>query len=113
MKVPNGKGIVNHTGPESCVADRKVSSEALTRVRVGWAIEPRNRANERGADAVAPAEGNTCAIAIARMHRASRGPRTQACTHAPRAGSGRSYVFPQHWRNALGSPRTGANDERA
>ena len=54
MKAPNGKEVANHTVSESCVSDREVRGEALTRVRAGWAIEPRNRANERGADAVCP-----------------------------------------------------------
>jgi RNA-directed DNA polymerase len=39
-----------HGGPESCVDAREGVGEALTGVRAGWAIEPRNRLS--GADAV-------------------------------------------------------------
>ena len=36
MKVPDGEGVANHTGPESCVYTRKGMGEALTGgVRVG------------------------------------------------------------------------------
>ena len=36
MKVPDGKGIANHTVPESCVRNRREARhEALTGVRVG------------------------------------------------------------------------------
>ena len=36
------KGVAIHGGPESCVGDPRGRSEALTGVRVGRAIEPRN-----------------------------------------------------------------------
>ena len=43
MKVPDCKGVANHTVPESCVRRRREAHhEALTGVRVGQAIEPRN-----------------------------------------------------------------------
>ena len=45
------EGVANHDGPESCVDVRKGGGEALTGVRAGWAIEPRNQ-EIRGADAV-------------------------------------------------------------
>ena len=45
------EGVATHDGPESCVDVRKDGGEALTGVRAGWAIEPRNRCI-RGADAV-------------------------------------------------------------
>jgi hypothetical protein len=45
------EGLANHGGPESCVGDPRGRSEALTGVRAGWAIEPRNQL-VRGADAV-------------------------------------------------------------
>lgn len=35
MQVPHSKGVANHTVPESCVAYREVSREALTGVQVG------------------------------------------------------------------------------
>jgi hypothetical protein len=35
MKESYRKGVANHPGPESCVADRKVAIEALTGVHAG------------------------------------------------------------------------------
>ena len=51
------EGVAIHGGPESCVGVREGAGEALTGVRAGWAIEPRNQ-RVRGADAVKQAEGN-------------------------------------------------------
>jgi len=45
------EGVAIHGGPESCVGAREGGGEALTGVRAGWAIEPRNH-HVRGADAV-------------------------------------------------------------
>jgi hypothetical protein len=47
----NIEGVAIHDGPESCVGVREGDGEALTGVRAGWAIEPRNQRN-RGADVV-------------------------------------------------------------
>jgi hypothetical protein len=51
------EGLAPRGGPESCVSVREGVGEALTGVRVGRAIEPRNP-GDRGADAVHTAEGN-------------------------------------------------------
>ena len=51
MKEPYDEGVANHVGPESCVVGREAGGEALTGVRAGWAIEPRNQ-GFRGADVV-------------------------------------------------------------
>jgi hypothetical protein len=51
MRTPDIEGVAIHGGPESCVGDPRGRSEALTGVRAGWAIEPRNQLH-RGADAV-------------------------------------------------------------
>ena len=56
------EGVATHGGPESCAVPRKGDSEALTGVRVGRAIEPRNDP-VRGADAVA---------LVGRQHRRQR-----------------------------------------
>ncbi len=45
------EGGATHDGPESCVGFREEVGEALTGVRIGWDIEPRNHI-DRGADAV-------------------------------------------------------------
>ena len=51
MEEPYVEGVATRDGPESCVAAREGSGEALTGVRAGRAIEPRNTLI-RGADAV-------------------------------------------------------------
>src|SRR3974377_1755160 len=43
--------LATYGGPEPCVGDPRGGREALTGVRAGWAIEPRNQL-VRGADAV-------------------------------------------------------------
>jgi hypothetical protein len=45
------EGLANHDDPESCATAREGDGEALTGVRAGRAIEPRNH-RVRGADAV-------------------------------------------------------------
>ena len=49
------EGVASRGGPESCAGVREGVGEALTGVRAGWAIEPRNK-SFWGADAV-PASG--------------------------------------------------------
>ena len=51
MRTPDIEGIATRDGPESCAGTREGAGEALTGVRAGWAIEPRNQ-RVRGADSV-------------------------------------------------------------
>ena len=51
MEEPYIEGVATHDGPESCAGFRKGVGEALTGVRIGWDIEPRNHI-DWGADAV-------------------------------------------------------------
>ncbi len=43
MREPDIEGVATHGGPKSCDGVREDGGEALTGVRVGWAIEPRNQ----------------------------------------------------------------------
>jgi len=75
------KDLASHGGPESCVRVREDVGEALTGVRAGLAIEPRNQ-RVRGADVV-PCGGRQHRWSrwmIASGRRAPRGRRTGACT---------------------------------
>jgi hypothetical protein len=75
MKALYIEGVANRDDPESYVGVREDAGEALTGVRVGRAIEPRNH-SVRGADAVVGAEGNIVGRAIASCWRTPRGRRT-------------------------------------
>ena len=53
------EGVAIHDGPESCVGVPRGRSEALTGVRAGWAIEPRNH-RFRVPTSCQSAEGHVC-----------------------------------------------------
>ena len=72
MKVHYGEGLANHAGPESCGVFREEQAEALTGVRAGQAIEPRNQILQ-GAGAVQEAEGNIAGGASASRRGTLRG----------------------------------------
>ena len=43
MRESDTEGVATRSGPESCAVVREDGGEALTGVRAGWAIEPRNQ----------------------------------------------------------------------
>ena len=87
------EGPATHDGPESCVDDPRGRGEALTGVRVGRAMEPRNHL-VRGADVVAKTEGTIAGGVIASRQGTPRGRRTRACTEPPGTRTGRSHRSP-------------------
>lgn len=56
MKESHIEGVATHDGPESCARTREGTGEALTRVRAGQDIEPRNR-SPRAPTSLSEAEG--------------------------------------------------------
>src|SRR4051812_10956895 len=87
------EGVAIHGGPESCVGVREGGGEALTGVRAGWAIEPRNHL-VRGADVVPRSGRPYRRQLIASCRWTPRGLRTCACTESPCARTGRSHTRP-------------------
>ena len=101
------EGVAIHGGPESCVGVREDDGEALTGVRAGWAIEPRN--HHFGVPTLShEAEGHITGGASASRRGTPRGLRTCACTESSCARTGRSRCSPA-WlitgRAAQGTPR--------
>jgi len=87
------EGVAIHGGPESCVGVREGVGEALTGVRVGGAIEPRNQ-SVRGADAVQLGGRRDRRSRYASGRRTLRGLRTLACAESPCARTGRPDESP-------------------
>ena len=94
MKVPDGEGVANRTGPESCVYTRKGMGEVLTGDVQAGLLSRERYSKLQDADAVHKVEGNTGCIDIARCSRVLRGQRPRARTQAFCTGTGRSHVWP-------------------
>src|SRR2546428_13953786 len=93
MQVSYGEGVAIRTGPELCVAGRKVGDEALAGVRAGRVLSP--EITSTGVPTPShEAEGHTLFIGSARWTGTPRGLRPRACTKAPRTRTGRSQVSP-------------------
>jgi hypothetical protein len=87
------EGVATRGGPKSCVGACEGVGEALTGVRVGWAMEPRNQ--RFGVPTpYNRAEGNIDGRASASGRRALRGLGTCACTESSCARTGRSHCSP-------------------
>jgi RNA-directed DNA polymerase len=107
MRTPDIEGVATHGGPESCVGDPRGRSEALTGVRAGRAIEPRN--HHFGVPTSShEAEGHISGGDSASRRGTLRGLRTCACTESSCARTGRSHARPPRLiagRAAQGTPR--------
>src|ERR1700726_3557232 len=77
MKESYRKGVANHPDPESCVASRKATIEALTGAHAGRALSCEIIAT-RVPTSFRMAEGNTGGCAIASVRRTLRSLRPQA-----------------------------------
>src|ERR1700731_2428710 len=93
MKESYGKGLANHPDPESCVASRKATIEALTGAHAGWVLSCEIIAT-RVPTSFRMAEGNTGGCVIASLRRTLRSLRPQACMETPRARTGRPHRRP-------------------
>jgi len=107
MRTPDIEGVATRGGPESCAGTCEGAGEALTGVRAGRAIEPRN--HHFGVPTLShEAEGNIVSRVSASCWRTPRGLRTCACTESSCARTGRSHARPSTviaGRAAQGTPR--------
>jgi RNA-directed DNA polymerase len=107
MKTPDIEGVATRDGPESCAGTCEGAGEALTGVRAGRAIEPRN--HHFGVPTLShEAEGHIDSSVSASCWRTPRGLRTCACTESSCARTGRSHARPSTviaGRAAQGTPR--------
>src|SRR6476661_4606893 len=86
------EGVATHGGPESCVVVCEGGGQALTGVRAGRAIEPRNE--HSGVPTLSERRKATSSAALSRRRRTPRGQRTRACTEPSCARIGRSRARP-------------------
>ena len=102
MQVHCTEGVASHSGPESCAGAREGVGEALTGVCIGQPLSRENgflfrvltrsltwKATRRDAFIVSISFGPAWS-------------ETLACADAPRAGTGRSWVWPVARRSASG-----------
>src|SRR6266851_819761 len=87
------KGVATHSDPESCVASRKATTEALTGAHVGRVLSCEIIASGVPTS-YHETEGHTAAGAIASLARTLRSLRPQACMDTPRARTGRPHRRP-------------------
>ena len=93
MRTPDIEGVATRDGPESCAGTCEGAGEALTGVRAGRAIEPRN--HHFGVPTSShETEGHISGGASASCRGTPRGLRTCACAESSCARTGRSRARP-------------------
>jgi len=94
VRVSYGEGLASHSGPESCVCDRKAAGEALTGGAASRDIEPRKTHKEQDASAVLRSEGQHQGNRQGKVVRVLRGRRPRARAQAFYTGTERSWNRP-------------------
>ena len=84
------KGVATHPDPESCVASRKATTEALTGAQAGRVLSCEIIAS-RVPTSYHVAEGNIARSVSASSERTLRSLRPRACLETPRARTGRPH----------------------
>jgi hypothetical protein len=123
MKESYDQDSASQVGPESCGGDREVTLEALTGVRAGRAIEPRQDYCPGRRRSLRMRKATSIVSISARGSRVPRGRRTCARTEAPhkrrqslRIGS-REISLLGHWQihlaRVVNPPKEQDDDERA
>lgn len=98
MRGSCGEGFATHSGPESCVCNRKGAGETLTGGAASRAIEPRKSHKEQDASAAHRSEGQHQASHEGEADRVLRGRRPRARAQTLPAGTERSWT----WQNEDG-----------
>src|SRR6266567_3611302 len=113
MKESYAEGLSTHSGPKSCGAFRKESDEALTGVRAGRVFS-REIVSLRDADAVR-ISGRQHRMHRYREMQSSPARSETPCTYGNTSHENREVLcsLATESRDASGSPRTYADDERA
>ncbi len=94
MRVLYGEGLATHSGPESCVCNRKGAGEALTGGAASRDIEPRKSHKDQDASAVHLSEGQHQIGRNGEADRVLRGRRPRARAQTFHAGTERSWAWP-------------------
>src|SRR5262245_54777683 len=90
MQESHRKGVAIHPDPESCMASRKATIEALTGAHAGRVLSCEIIATGVPTS-FSKAEGHTDGGVIPSLRPAPRSLRPRACGGTPRAGTGRSH----------------------
>src|SRR5436190_661435 len=94
MQESYGKGVAIHPDPESCMASREATIEALTGARAGRVLSCEIIATGVPTS-FSKAEGHTDGGAIASLCPTPRSLRPWACMETPRARTGRPHGHPR------------------